>query len=227
MCPAGFPEGSDSSNTPAGQSGEEPAAVEPPKAAGNVAAESACASLAEASASLKNRNNQWEGLGLKFPGNKTSKTKSIQIMRKESVQRSVGSVKAPRLVLTADLLVLGQWQQSNPGLPDIKVHLLLVQVKHVELDELTPQVPIQLRVHAHAVGLGVAETWVAAAVDGGGGVVWELQELEDHVGARLLRAPGLQVSAALHGDVELVPPAAGRLLQWRKGLVEKLRPVRR
>lgn len=113
---------------------------------------------------------------------------------------------------------MGQWQQSYSGLPDVNVHLLLFEVKHVELDELAPQVPIQRCVHADAVGLGVAELWVAAAVDGGSGVVWEVKELEDHVGARLQRVPRLQVPAALHRDVEFVPPAAGQLLQWRRGL---------
>lgn len=121
-------------------------------------------------------------------------------------------------MLTADLLALGQGQQSDPGLADVKVHLLLPEVKHVELDVLAPQAAVQRRVHADAVGLGEAEMWVAAGVDGGGGAVGEVEQLEDHVGAGLLRAPGLQVSAALHADLEMVPPAAAPLLlRWRKG----------
>lgn len=121
--------------------------------------------------------------------------------------------------LTTDVLALGQGQQSHPGLPHVNVHLLLSGVKHVEVDELAPQGALQRCVHADAVGLGVAEEWVAAAVDGGSGLVWEAEEPEDHVGAGLLPGPGAQVFAALHSDEELVPAAAaGQLLQRRDGL---------
>lgn len=101
-------------------------------------------------------------------------------------------------------------------LPHVTVQLLLFEVKHIELNELPPQVLIQLCVHADSVGLGVTEMWLAAAVDGGGGVVGELEELEDHVRARLLRPPGFQISASFHSDVEFVPPAAGHLLQRKQ-----------
>lgn len=183
MCPAGFPEASVSSNTPAGQTGAEAAAAEPAKTAGS---------------SLRITTPPAAGAPA---GAQTGK-------------RGGGGGNAA--FLTAYLLVLGQRQQGCSGLPHINVHLLLLGVKHVELDELSPQVAVQRGVHAHAVGLGVAELWVAAAVDGSRGAVWELEELEDHVGAGLLRAAGLQVCAALHSDVELVPAAAGQLLQGEK-----------
>lgn len=61
---------------------------------------------------------------------------------------------------------------------------------------------------------------------GGGALVWEPQELEDHEGAGLLGAPPLQVSAPLHRDVELVPPAAGQLLQSKDRVQVEATPSR-
>lgn len=52
---------------------------------------------------------------------------------------------------------------------------------------------------------------VTTVVNGGGRVVGEVKELVDHVGARQLGASGLQVLAALDGDVDFIPTAAGWL----------------
>lgn len=58
------------------------------------------------------------------------------------------------------------------------------------------------------VGLEVVELGVAAGVDGGGGIVGEVEELVNHIRAGLLGAAGLQVCAALHADAEFIPAAA-------------------
>lgn len=81
---------------------------------------------------------------------------------------------------------MSQWQQSYFDFPHVTVQLLLFEVKHIELNELLPQVLIQLCVHADTVGLGLIEMWLEAAVDSGSGVVRELKELENHIWAWLL-----------------------------------------
>lgn len=108
---------------------------------------------------------------------------------------------------TRDHLVLGQGQQRYSGLPQVQVPLLLVEVKHVELKHLGPQVPVQSQVHRDRVGLEVVELGVTALVYGGGGIVGEGEELVEDERTRLLQGSGLKVRAALDGDEELVPPA--------------------
>lgn len=76
---------------------------------------------------------------------------------------------------------MSQWQQRYSDLRHVTVQFLLFGVKHVELNELMPQVLIQFCVRADTVGLGVTEMWLEAAVDSGSGVVGELKELEDHI----------------------------------------------
>lgn len=143
---------------------------------------------------------------MKTPEPEPATHRSIRVLLNDQKHKS-----GLKLSLTGDLLVQGQGQQRDSGLPHANVQLLLIEVKDGELEELPPQVLVQLCIHADPEGLGVPEAWVAAAVDGGSGGVWELKELEDHVGAGLLGTPGLKISAALHSDEQLVPPAAGHL----------------
>lgn len=107
---------------------------------------------------------------------------------------------------------MGQRPQRDSGLPQVRVHLLLFVVEHVELKELRLQVPVQVRIHRDGVRPEVMEVGVLAVVNGGSGVVGEVKELVDDIGARLPGASRLKAGAAADGDEELVP-VAGR---WRR-----------
>lgn len=112
--------------------------------------------------------------------------------------------------LTGDTLVMSERQQGHPGLAQVRVALLILVIKHVELQGLQLQVLVQVCVHGHRVGHVVVEPRLAAFSHDTGVVVGEVEEFIDHVGAGLLWAPGREVAAALDGDTEFIVAAVRR-----------------